>query len=72
MPGEQCRGWREVKYKELIQFDPIESIIQLRHADDVRRARELVQSYVISEEMAERLVNLVIPQLQFDRLRQNC
>lgn len=61
-----------MKYKELIQFDPIESIIQLRHADDVRRARELVQSYVISEEMAERLVNLVIPQLQFDRLRQNC
>lgn len=71
MPGEQCRGWREVKYKELIQFDPIESIIQLRHADDVRRARELVQSYVISEEMAERLVNLVIPQLQFDQPLDN-
>jgi len=60
-----------VKYKELIQFDPIESIIQLRHADDVRRARELVQSYVISEEMAERLVNLVIPQLQFDQPLDN-
>jgi len=71
VPGEQCRGWREVKYKELIQFDPIESIIQLRHADDVRRARELVQSYVISEEMAERLVNLVIPQLQFDQPLDN-
>ncbi|MGB4426812.1 MAG: DUF6079 family protein, partial [Limnochordia bacterium] len=60
-----------MKYKELIQFDPIESIIQLRHADDVRRARELVQSYVISEEMAERLVNLVIPQLQFDQPLDN-
>jgi len=60
-----------VKYKDLVQFEPIETVVQLRHADDVDRARQLVQSYVISEEMAERLVNVVIPQLQFDRPLDN-
>ena len=60
-----------MKYKDLVQFDPIETVVQLRHADDVDRARQLVQSYVISEEMAERLVNVVIPQLQFDRPLDN-
>lgn len=60
-----------MKYKDLVQFDPIETVVQLRHADDVDRARQLVRSYVISEEMAERLVNLVVPQLQFDRPLDN-
>lgn len=60
-----------MKYKDLVQFEPIETVVQLRHADDVDRARQLVQSYVISEEMAERLVNVVIPQLQFDRPLDN-
>ncbi|RJQ83728.1 MAG: ATP-binding protein [Desulfobacteraceae bacterium] len=56
-----------MKYKDLIQFEPIESVVQLRDADDAAVARQLVQTYVISGEMAERLVSLVIPQLQFDR-----
>ncbi|MGB4175187.1 MAG: DUF6079 family protein, partial [Bacillota bacterium] len=60
-----------MKYKDLVQFDPIETVVQLRHADEVDRARQLVQSYVISEEMGERLVNLVIPQLQFDKPMDN-
>ncbi|MFA7175521.1 MAG: DUF6079 family protein, partial [Kiritimatiellia bacterium] len=56
-----------MKYGELIQFDPIESVIQLRDADKTSAARNLVSSYVISEEMAERLTQLVIPQIQFDK-----
>ena len=56
-----------MKYKELIQFDPIESVVQLRDADKSDTARQLVNSYVISEEMAERLTDIVIPQLQFDQ-----
>src|SRR5206468_9502991 len=56
-----------MKYGDLIQFEPIESTIQLRHADQVDRALEHVRTYVISEEMAEKLIGLVIPQLQFDQ-----
>ena len=56
-----------MKYGDLIQFEPIESVVQLRSADDAIAARQLVDTYVISEEMAERLTSLVIPQLQFDQ-----
>lgn len=56
-----------MKYGELIQFEPIESVVQLRDASETEAARQLVRTYVISEEMAERLINLVFPQLQFDR-----
>lgn len=60
-----------MKYGELIQFEPIETTIQLRDADKASAAQHLVQTYVISGEMAERLVNLVIPQLQFDHPMDN-
>jgi hypothetical protein len=56
-----------MKYGDLIQFDPIESVIHLRDADKSNAAQHLVNTYVISEEMAERLTQLVIPQMQFDQ-----
>ena len=56
-----------MKYGDLIQFDPIESVVQLRDADESSAAHHLVNTYVISEEMAERLTQLVIPQMQFDQ-----
>ncbi len=56
-----------MKYGDLIQFDPIESVVQLRDADKSSAAHQLVNTYVISEEMAERLTQLVIPQMQFDQ-----
>ena len=55
-----------MKYRDLIQFDPIESVVQLRSAGNTEAARRLVESFVISEDMADKLVALVIPQLQFD------
>jgi len=55
-----------MKYGELIQFDPIESVVQLRKADNTSAAQQLVNTYVISDEMADRLTHLVFPQLQFD------
>ena len=55
-----------MKYGDLIRFEPIDSVVQLRNADEAATARELVETYVISDEMAEKLVELVIPQLQFD------
>ena len=60
-----------MKYAELIQFEPIESVVQLRDANEEAAARHLVKTYVFSDEMAERLVSLVVPQLQFDQLMDN-
>lgn len=60
-----------MKYADLIQFDPIESVIQLRDADASDTARRLVESYAISDEMAEKLTDLAIPQLQIDQPMDN-
>ena len=60
-----------MKYEDLIQFDPIETVVQLRDADDMAAARHLVNSYVISGDMAEKLSGLVFPQLQYDKPADN-
>ena len=44
-----------MKYSELIQFEPIESVVQLKEADSASDARRLVETFVISERMAELL-----------------
>ena len=54
-----------MRYRDLVQFEPIETVIQLRDANQEDAARRLVQTYVISDRMADQLVNVVIPQLQF-------
>ncbi len=60
-----------MKYSELIQFQPIESVIELRQANKVAKARELVSTYVISDDMADRLCSLVFPQLQYAKPQDN-
>ncbi len=60
-----------MRYRDLIQFDPIETVIQLRDADREDAAQHLVQTYVISDRMADQLANVVIPQLQFLTPRDN-
>jgi Family of unknown function (DUF6079) len=60
-----------MKYRDLIQFDPIESVVQLRTADELNHARQLVSTYVISDQMAEKLTGVVIPQLQYEQPRDN-
>ena len=60
-----------LEYRDLIKFDPIESVVQLRDADQAAAAQQLVQTYVISAEMSEKLINLVVPQLQFDHPMDN-
>ncbi len=49
------------KVVNLIQFEPVDTIVQLRDADRVDEARQLISSYVISAEMADRLTGLVFP-----------
>jgi hypothetical protein len=60
-----------MRYSDLVQFEPIETVIQLRDADKEKDARELVNTYVISERMAKQLVDLVIPQIQFQKPHDN-
>tara|TARA_R110002049_G_scaffold42921_1_gene127220 strand:+ start:8139 stop:11870 length:3732 start_codon:yes stop_codon:yes gene_type:complete len=55
-----------MRYGDLIQFEPIESVIQLRDADRPDEAKKLVSTYVISDDMADRISKLMIPQLSFD------
>ena len=58
-------------YKELIQYEPIESLVQLKDAAITQRAINLVSTYVISAEMSDRIADVIIPQLQFDTPADN-
>ena len=60
-----------MKYGDLIQFDPIETVVQLLDADERKEAAALVRSYVISDEMADRLTGVVFSQLQFEEPADN-
>lgn len=60
-----------MKYADLIQFEPIESVVQLREADAEQDARSLVETFVISDRMAKRFIELVIPHLQFETPSDN-
>ena len=60
-----------MKYKDLIQFDPIESVIVLRSADDRKKAEELVSSYVMSDNMAELISAKILSQLQLEHVVDN-
>lgn len=55
-----------MRYGELFQFDPIETVIQLREADLADEARRLIRTYVISDRMAEQIIDVVLPHLRFD------
>ena len=48
-----------MQYGDLIQFDPIETVIRLRDANERSEAHQLVATYAISDEMAERLAAVV-------------
>ena len=54
-----------MKYGDLIQFDPIESVIQLLHANEPTAAEKLIASYVISPEMAAQIADIIVPQIGF-------
>lgn len=61
----------ELRYRDLVHFDPIEEVIQIRDADKIDIARRHVQTYVISEHMARSLTDVIIPQLQFEAPSNN-
>ena len=56
-----------MKYKDLVSFNPVETVIKLVEADKPQEALRLVKTYVMSDSMAKTLEEVVIPQLQWHR-----
>jgi len=52
-----------MRYSDLVQFDPIESVVVFRESNQADKAREFVRTYAVSDEMAERLRDLLFPNL---------
>ena len=59
------------KYGELIQFEPVTTIIKLKESAEQHKAQQLVASYVISDKMSLKLADIIIPQLQFEESLDN-
>jgi len=55
-------------YSELIQFENLETVIQFQQTN---RIEQLVKTYVISDEMANKFNNLVFEQLRFNQVGDN-
>ena len=60
-----------MKYKQLISFNPITTVIQLTDANDVTEEEKLVRSYVMSDEMERRISDIMLGQLQFEEYNDN-
>ncbi|GER78906.1 conserved hypothetical protein [Candidatus Denitrolinea symbiosum] len=56
-----------MKYADLIQFEPIETVVQLRQAEKRVEAERLVRTYVISDRMADVILHRVLPTLSLER-----
>jgi hypothetical protein len=50
-----------MKYKELIPFEALETMIQLRDANKSDSREQFVSSYAISDEMANRISRVFFP-----------
>ena len=55
-----------MKYQDLIQFEPVTEVIQLRWADEKDRAARLISTYVISDRMADVILHRMLPALGLD------
>jgi len=60
-----------MKYADLIHFNPIDSVIQLTAANDHSIAANLVRSYVMSDDMADKLKNNMLSQLRLEDVVDN-
>lgn len=60
-----------MKYRDLIQFQPISSVIKIQEADETSKALELVASYVISDRMGSQIIDHILPHLQFNQIEDN-
>lgn len=59
-------GGLEMKYGDLIQFEPISSVIQLIESNDKDKAQNLVKTYVAAPSMEEKFEKQIVKHLQFN------
>ena len=55
-----------MKYRDLVSFESIEQVKELRHADDLAEARRDVETLVVSPRLAEQLTGLILPNMDLD------
>lgn len=60
-----------MKYRDLVKFEYMEEVIELTAASSKDKARHYVNTYVMSEAMCQKLNDIVLEQLQFDRVGNN-
>ena len=60
-----------MKYSELIHFDPIVTVVELKSADDRAKAKELVSSYVMSNNMSDLVSARILSQLGLEDVVDN-
>lgn len=60
-----------MKYRDLVNFDPIVTIIQLTSANSKENAINLIKTYVMSDDMADKLINNMLSQLQMEDVVDN-
>ncbi|MDA8227472.1 MAG: DUF6079 family protein [Desulfitobacterium hafniense] len=60
-----------MKYGELVKFDPIETVIQIRDAEDKTKAAKLIESYVMSDDMADMIDAKMLSQLSLYEVIDN-
>ncbi|MEJ5202567.1 MAG: DUF6079 family protein, partial [Anaerolineales bacterium] len=60
-----------MKYSDLIQFEPIESVVKLRQADERQEAERLVRTYVISDRMADVILHRILPTLSLGKSEES-
>jgi hypothetical protein len=58
-----------VKYADLLQpAEPLETVKQIRASDTLEAATRDVETFVISDRMADQLSNIIIPALRYDAM----
>jgi len=55
-----------MKFSDVVNFEPIETVIQIKDSNNENKAREYVKTYVMSERMSESVCDLIIPHIQFE------
>ena len=60
-----------MKYSDLISFDPIDTVIQIRDADHPGMAEKLVKTYVMSDHMASAINDRILSQLSLEEVVDN-
>ena len=60
-----------MKYRDLISFEAIESVLKLAEANNKTKAEEHVRTFVMSENLRKQLRGIVFPNLQFEEPHDN-